>query len=62
MRWLTDLLGVYRDFGWGYALWQFRGPFGIVEHGRPGARTEWIGGYHVDRGMLDLLLENRLTD
>jgi endoglucanase len=59
LRWLADLLAVFQEFGWGYALWQFQGPFGIVEHGRPGARFEALGGYSVDRALLDLLLENR---
>jgi hypothetical protein len=59
MRWFTDLLGVFKEFGWGYALWHFQGPFGIVDHGRPGARLESIRGYHVDRALLELLLANR---
>lgn len=59
MRWLADLLGVFREFGWGYAMWQFQGPFGIIEHGRPGARFETLGGYNVDRRLLDLMLEHR---
>ena len=40
IRWLTDLLCVYKDFGWGYALWNFKGPFGIIDHHRPGAKLE----------------------
>ena len=27
LRWFTDLFGLFREFGWGYALWQFEGPF-----------------------------------
>jgi endoglucanase len=60
LRWLADLLGLFGEFGWGYALWQFAGPFGIVEHGRPGARYESVQGYQVDRDLLDLLLENQI--
>ena len=60
LRWLADLLSVYGELQWGYALWQFRGPFGIVEHGRPGARLEWKSGYQVDRDLLELLIENRV--
>ena len=59
MRWLADMLNTYREFGWGYAMWQFHGPFGIIGHGRPGARLESIAGYQVDRALLELLLENR---
>ena len=59
MRWYADILSIYREFGWGYALWHFRGPFGIIEHGRQGAKLEWISGYSVDRALLELILENR---
>ncbi len=59
IRWLRDLLSVYKEFGWGYALWNFEGPFGIIDHGRPGSKLEWLSGYKVDRLMLDLMLESR---
>ena len=59
LRWLADLLGIYKEFGWGYAMWQFQGPFGIINHGRPGARLESMAGYYVDRVLLDLMLDNR---
>lgn len=60
LRWLGDLFGLYGEFGWGYALWNFAGDFGIVEHGRPGAHYEALHGYNVDRALLDLLLGNRV--
>ncbi len=55
LRWLGDLVGLWRDFGWGWGLWNFEGAFGIVEHGRPGARYEQIDGYKVDRDLLEIL-------
>ena len=61
LRWLADILSVYKEFEWGYALWNFQGPFGIVEHGRPGDHYEQVAGYNVDRALLDLLLENRVS-
>ena len=60
LRWLADLLSVFKEFRWGYALWNFRGPFGIIEHGRPGAQYEMTEGHPVDRALLDLMLENRM--
>lgn len=60
LRWLADLLTVYKEFGWGYALWELEGAFGIINHGRENAHIETINGYPVDRQLLDLLLENRL--
>jgi endoglucanase len=59
LRWLSDLLCTFQEFGWGYALWQFQGPFGIIEHGRPGAKVELVAGYNVDRALLELMLSNR---
>lgn len=59
MRWLSDLLRIFHEFGWGYAMWHFQGPFGIIEHGRPGAKMEPVAGYNVDRALLELMLSNR---
>lgn len=58
--WFADLFAVYAEFGWGYALWQFEGPFGIVGHGRPGARFEELDGFRVDRGLLELMRSTRV--
>jgi len=60
LRWFADLLSLYREFGWGYSLWNFKGPFGIIDHGRPGTKYEMWHGYPVDRALLDLYLENRV--
>lgn len=60
LRWLSDLFSVYKELGWGYALWNFEGPFGIINHHRPGARFEMYNGYPVDRELLDLMLANRI--
>lgn len=59
LRWFRDLFGLFRQYGWGYALWEFEGAFGVVNHGRPGTVYEELGGYRVDRALLDLLLEGR---
>lgn len=60
LRWFSDILSVYKEFGWGYAMWQFQGPFGIIDHGRPSARFESIGGYQVDRALLEMMLAHRI--
>jgi endoglucanase len=60
LRWFSDLLSVFADNGWGYALWNFEGPFGIVGHHRPGASFEQLDGYLVDRQWLDVLLAHRV--
>jgi len=61
LRWFSDLLSLYREYKWGYALWNFKGPFGIVDHGRPGTRYENIDGLSIDRELLDLLIENMVN-
>lgn len=60
LRWLGDLLGLFKEFRWGYSLWEFEGPFGIVGHGRSGAAFEKIGGFMVDRALLELMRECRV--
>jgi aryl-phospho-beta-D-glucosidase BglC (GH1 family) len=59
LRWFTDLFALYKEFGWGFSLWEFNGPFGIIEHGRPGTKYEQYHGYQVDRALLDLMIESR---
>ncbi len=61
LRWFADLLPLYREFGWGYSLWNFEGAFGIVNHGRPATTYESWHGYQVDRALLDLYLGNRIA-
>jgi endoglucanase len=61
LRWFADLFDVYRELGWGFALWNFIGSFGIIDHGRPGARYEELHGYKVDRDLLDLIDRSRLS-
>lgn len=62
LRWYADLLSVLKEFKWGYALWQFQGPFGIIEHERPGSKFESLYGYQVDRALLELILKNRVAE
>lgn len=60
LRWFEDLFAIYREFGWGYAMWNFEGAFGIIGHQRPGARFENVMGYAVDRDLLELFLGGRI--
>jgi endoglucanase len=58
--WFADLFAVFAEFGWGYALWEFEGPFGLVGHARPGAVFEELDGFRVDRTLLDLMQSTRV--
>jgi aryl-phospho-beta-D-glucosidase BglC (GH1 family) len=55
LRWLGDLVSLWREYGWGWALWNFAGPFGIVDHGRADAEFEVLDGFRVDRQLLELV-------
>ncbi len=55
LRWFADLFSLWREYGWGWGMWNFEGAFGIVEHGRPGTTYEKLDGYNVDRQLLELL-------
>lgn len=60
LAWFRDVFAVFREFGWGWALWNFEGSFGLVGHRRPGARFENVGGYRVDIELLNLMDEYRI--
>ncbi|GGJ59086.1 glycoside hydrolase family 5 protein [Deinococcus roseus] len=60
LRWFRDLFQVYRELGWGFALWEFSGNFGIAGHNRPGVVYEEFHGYQIDRELLNLMLESRV--
>lgn len=60
LRWIRDILDLWREFGWGYAMWNFAGPFGIIGHGREGARVETRRGYEVDVDLLELMTGSRV--
>ncbi|MDR1669751.1 MAG: cellulase family glycosylhydrolase [Oscillospiraceae bacterium] len=60
LAWLTDLLGLWREYRWGYALWNFSGPFGVANHNRPGVAYETMDGFAIDRALWELLLGNRV--
>jgi aryl-phospho-beta-D-glucosidase BglC (GH1 family) len=55
-RWATDLLGLWKEAGWGWALWNFRGEFGILDSRRADVRYEDFHGHKLDRELLEVLL------
>ena len=58
LRWLGDLMAVFKENRWGYSMWNFEGSFGIVSHGRPGAVYTDMDGFKVDKELLGIMLEN----
>jgi hypothetical protein len=57
LRWMTDVLGLFRRAGFGWALWNLRGTFGPLDSERRDVRYEDYKGHKLDRAMLDLLTQ-----
>ena len=55
LRWLEDSLSNWQKAGWGWAMWNFRGSFGILDSGRADVEYEDFRGHKLDRKMLELL-------
>jgi len=55
LAWMTDLLALWKETGWGWALWNLRGSFGVVDSGRKDVAYEDFQGRKLDRKMLELL-------
>lgn len=55
LAWMTDLLELWREAGWGWAMWNLRGAFGVVDSGRADVAYEDFHGHRLDRRLLELL-------
>ena len=55
LRWMEDNLKNFQRAGWGWALWNLYGGFGLLDSDRPGAVYEDYEGHKLDRRMYELL-------
>jgi endoglucanase len=55
LRWMKDLLSLWNEVGWGFALWNLRGPFGVLDSEREDVQYENYKGHQLDRKMLELI-------
>ena len=55
LAWMRDQLSLWRAAGWGWALWNLRGPFGPLDSERADVRYETYKGHKLDRAMLEVL-------
>jgi endoglucanase len=55
LAWMRDFLSLWKEAGWGWALWNFRGSFGILDSERADVDYEPFRGHKLDRKMLELL-------
>ncbi|MCC6355969.1 MAG: glycoside hydrolase, partial [Verrucomicrobiae bacterium] len=59
LAWMEDWLRRWKKARMGWALWNFRGSFGILDSERADVTYEDWNGHKLDRRMLDLLLKYR---
>jgi endoglucanase len=55
LDWMRDNLELWKEAGWGWALWNFRGGFGVLDSGRKDVTYDDFKGHKLDREMLELL-------
>jgi hypothetical protein len=55
LRWAEDCLSNWKQAGWGWAMWNFRGSFGILDSGRADVQYEDFEGHKLDRQLLELI-------
>ncbi|MCJ8331249.1 MAG: cellulase family glycosylhydrolase [Lentisphaeria bacterium] len=55
LRWMEDHLKLFKEMKMGWAMWNFRGPFGVVDSERSDVKYKNIGGHKLDQKMLKLL-------
>ena len=55
LAWMHDFLELWKEAGWGWSLWNFRGSFGIMDSGRTDVAFEDFHGHKLDREILTLL-------
>ncbi len=58
LNWFEDALGLMKENDIGWALWNFRGDFGILDSGRKDVDYEDWYGHKLDRKLLNLLLKS----
>jgi endoglucanase len=55
LAWMEDCLSLWKEAGWGNAMWNLRGNFGVLDSERADVQYEDFKGHKLDRKMLDLL-------
>jgi endoglucanase len=55
LAWMTDCLAVWKQAGWGNAMWNLRGSFGVMDSERTDVDYEDFKGHQLDRKMLELV-------
>jgi endoglucanase len=55
LAWMRDMTALWKEAGWGWALWNLHGNFGVLDSGRTDVAYEEFRGRKLDREMLAVL-------
>ena len=55
LGWMTDLLSLWKEAGWGWAMWNLRGGFGVVDRECADVKYENFRGHKLDSELLELI-------
>lgn len=55
LAWMRDQLELWKEAGWGWAMWNLRGPFGPLDGERKDVAYEDFRAHKLDREMLKLI-------
>jgi endoglucanase len=55
LAWMGDCLELWQEAGWGWALWNLREGFGVLNSQRSDVKYESFRGEKLDRAMLEML-------
>jgi endoglucanase len=55
LGWFRDMLPLWKEAGWGWAMWNLRGGFGVLDSNRKDVQYENFKGHKLDRKMLEIL-------
>lgn len=58
LAWLRDVLSMCRERNVGWALWNFRGRFGVLDSERADVQYEDYQGHKLDRKLLEVLQDS----
>jgi endoglucanase len=58
LSWMRDILSLWKEAGWGHAMWNLKGSFGVLNSERNDVKYEDYRGHKLDRRMLELLREH----
>jgi endoglucanase len=57
LAWMKDMLSLWKEAGWGYAMWNLKGSIGVLNSERTDVKYEDYKGHKLDRKMLELIKE-----